>query len=1091
MKKQIILALFILVTALNLSAMEAPKAKANLTPEKIFWNNLLAGNLEAVKKYLDESKRNINQTFQDPSFQEGVIKARFTPLQVAAYNGHAHIVDYFIKEKKATPSTIDANGDNALASCLANKEHTNHLEIVKCLLECQSPWQQKSTLIYVGSYGLIPLFSAIRQGYVEVTDYLLSQQQDFDPIFHGVPALSLARNNTPITKLLTSKGVTPLNRDAILPFIFYHEAVNKHLNLEQFDIIAHITQPIVPNSTIKGLAQGGTLNIIQPRVQSQSAPINDACFEEKLKNAAEKLGGTKKMHQETSPLFGETCSYHTMKNALVGLLLLEDYDQLAHLYDANQSNQTDALTEIVNNDLATLTTLKTSRIDCGELLETIQSKIITLNNRPSNFERNKAIVIHQGVANDMLIAREVFDRIIREKLIQTNPQKAISLQSSISFVNAEAMSRHNSGYFSKEDHFSEIRKQELYSEIERFKNNDSYRHAFSISLSTGDFDGYGNGINPNGKSRMHAIAVIIDKKGTRVNAYIFESNNHTPWAIKQIVTDFINLFVTESAQHSAQTTTMPSNNNVSAISSLLQKYHDAEQACNKSQKREDVETALLHLSQLQHVANMLHLAKAHQQENEQTQEIEKIYNQHKLTKEELRSEEIKLHKLLQEIENKELNDRFFTAIQLKDIPTINEAIKIGINPNATDSNGNTALCVSIPHGLEVIKTLIEHQANINLPNKNGATPLMIASEYSTPEIVEYLLSKGADANAIDNEGCTPLMYSATWSNPSANKNPIALMEQLIEKGANIRAKNKAGYSLLEVCAICGSIDTFKHLIEKYNQKIELTRLIEVLTTGKFGSYGPLLSPNSFIDYITQTYDISQKDNQQLLLNLAIAAIKKQNMHAVKYILEKRLINIDAQDPQGQTLLMHAALTRCIYSIKYLIGEAHASINIPDKQGKTAKDILIQSGNLQLFAYFIQSQNLSANETDSNRMTFLHHLAQQGNQYISDFIEQHKPNVNVADNQGRTPLMIIAGTHGPSITCKAKECSHQENDDAGLGFSFGIFHTQTHAQIAKILIQNGANLDTKDLSGKTALDYAQAAGRIEVVNYLTTRKTSSD
>ena len=55
---------------------------------------------------------------------------------------------------------------------------------------------------------------------------------------------------------------------------------------------------------------------------------------------------------------------------------------------------------------------------------------------------------------------------------------------------------------------------------------------------------------------------------------------------------------------------------------------------------------------------------------------------------------------------------------------------------------------------DVAIALIDAGADIGYRNKNGSSPLHIASFLCYPEITQALIDKGADRNARDNEGGT-------------------------------------------------------------------------------------------------------------------------------------------------------------------------------------------------------------------------------------------------------------------------------------------------------------------------------------------------
>ena len=76
---------------------------------------------------------------------------------------------------------------------------------------------------------------------------------------------------------------------------------------------------------------------------------------------------------------------------------------------------------------------------------------------------------------------------------------------------------------------------------------------------------------------------------------------------------------------------------------------------------------------------------------------------------------------------------------------------------------NTPLCNAIAKGdIETVKKFIEYGADVN-QTQNGMTPLMTAARYNRVDILKYLLEKGAEIDAKDERGNNALKY-ATLSN---------------------------------------------------------------------------------------------------------------------------------------------------------------------------------------------------------------------------------------------------------------------------------------------------------------------------------------
>jgi ankyrin repeat protein len=136
-----------------------------------------------------------------------------------------------------------------------------------------------------------------------------------------------------------------------------------------------------------------------------------------------------------------------------------------------------------------------------------------------------------------------------------------------------------------------------------------------------------------------------------------------------------------------------------------------------------------------------------------------------------------------------------------------------------------------------VKALIDKGANINAKDKNGRTALMWASEKGYTEIVKLLrekgaigtikidlyliesaqkgdiagvnalLNKGADVNAKDKDGWTALMEAS-------NNGHTEIVKALIDKGANINAKDKNGRTALMWASLFGNTEIVKMLLNK-------------------------------------------------------------------------------------------------------------------------------------------------------------------------------------------------------------------------------------------------------------------------------------
>lgn len=100
--------------------------------------------------------------------------------------------------------------------------------------------------------------------------------------------------------------------------------------------------------------------------------------------------------------------------------------------------------------------------------------------------------------------------------------------------------------------------------------------------------------------------------------------------------------------------------------------------------------------------------------------------------------------------------------------------------NCKGSLGNTALCLAAKHSsYETVQTLLDHDADPNIPNNLPNSPLIWALKEPERDqrIIQALLEAGADVNFIGHLNKTPL----TWTVIHSRKD---LLELMLEQGAD-------------------------------------------------------------------------------------------------------------------------------------------------------------------------------------------------------------------------------------------------------------------------------------------------------------------
>jgi ankyrin repeat protein len=112
----------------------------------------------------------------------------------------------------------------------------------------------------------------------------------------------------------------------------------------------------------------------------------------------------------------------------------------------------------------------------------------------------------------------------------------------------------------------------------------------------------------------------------------------------------------------------------------------------------------------------------------------------------------------------------------------------------------TALLYAARDGrVEIARTLIAANANVNQAEVNGVSPLLMAISNNHIDVARLLLDHGADANATDWWGRTPLWTAVDLRDLEVNKTDdngvdrtaaLQLIQALLDRGANVNARTK-------------------------------------------------------------------------------------------------------------------------------------------------------------------------------------------------------------------------------------------------------------------------------------------------------------
>ena len=122
-----------------------------------------------------------------------------------------------------------------------------------------------------------------------------------------------------------------------------------------------------------------------------------------------------------------------------------------------------------------------------------------------------------------------------------------------------------------------------------------------------------------------------------------------------------------------------------------------------------------------------------------------------------------------------------------------------INTRQSAQSPHTLLHLAAWQGqVSIIHFLVDHGAEIDAKGERALTPLHYAAEHGQTAAIQALIERGAAADNND-PGFTPLMWGA-----ACGLRERSAVEALVRHGADIRAKDKRGWTIMQIAGIGGA-----------------------------------------------------------------------------------------------------------------------------------------------------------------------------------------------------------------------------------------------------------------------------------------------
>ena len=413
----------------------------------------------------------------------------------------------------------------------------------------------------------------------------------------------------------------------------------------------------------------------------------------------------------------------------------------------------------------------------------------------------------------------------------------------------------------------------------------------------------------------------------------------------------------------------------------------------------------------------------------------------------------------------DLEKLLFDAIKVGEIDFVEEALALGLNPDGSKQYDNN----NIP------------RLNIDVKDKNGNTPLIIAVTNNEYEIVDLLLRQGADMESLNDDNKDA--YHIALDNENTY-----VVNMLLEHGYYDSENDSED-------------DAIQFLSNQQSQREGRGGKRKTRTKRQRGG--------------VKKSKKRKRDDDDMAL---IKASRDGHTETVAMLLEKGA-DVNAKDNGGYTALLWASHDGHTEIVAMLLDNG-ANVNVKDNDGFTALYWASQNGHTEIVAMLLENKyGTDVNAKSINGQTALHSASNNGHTEIVTMLLEKGANVNakmkdgdtalfLATNHGRTEMVrMLLEDYGADVNAKTHDdwtalhlasgkgyieivamLLEQPGIDVNAKNEWGytaliMASDNGYTEIVAMLLENGADVNAKKNDGETALIRASEEGHAEIVRLI--------
>ena len=428
-------------------------------------------------------------------------------------------------------------------------------------------------------------------------------------------------------------------------------------------------------------------------------------------------------------------------------------------------------------------------------------------------------------------------------------------------------------------------------------------------------------------------------------------------------------------------------------------------------------------------------------------------------------------------------------------------------PHESKGNAGQYGCPAMWSDPAVCRVLIDAGADLHTKNEKQRLPLQYACASGALDVVKMLLPE-VDVN-YKLDDCSALHYAVCQT---SSQKATDVVQVLIDAGADVNILYH-GYSLLHYACAHGALEIVKMLVRAGPG---------VRVNGAKQMFLHAAAEGGYIEIVRYLVSLPDVDvNQETVDVESCTALHRAVIHVetdVVQVLIDAGADIDTQNNEGRSPLLSACAEGTFDTVKMLV-RAGAKVRATDDEGVTCLHYAARRGHTEAVRYLVCLPEVDVNHRDADNNTALHFAVVNANTYAVQVLIDAGADINTQNNGGRSPLHSACASRALDVVEMLVEAgagvrAKSDDGDTCLILAAYFGHTETvrylvglpevelnyrdtennytalqhaveegYTDVVQVLIDAGADVDTRGNLGRSPLLYVCASGELDVVKML--------